>query len=128
MKPEARPDQFWKHRNLIALDFDGVIHDYDKWTGVVPDGPPLEGALEFVEYLIEKGYDLCIYSGRAHYDGGTEAIEEWMDRHGFPEMPIKEKLPYALLIDDRTLRFDGVFEDVKNWLDENSDLPRWGEK
>lgn len=49
----------------IALDFDGVLHDYaGGFTGPIPFGKPVPGALFNVNRLVKQGYELSIFSTR----------------------------------------------------------------
>lgn len=51
----------------IALDFDGVLHSYrNGYTGEIPLDPPVEGAQLFCEMLLERGYEVVIFTTRAH--------------------------------------------------------------
>ena len=49
-------------QKTIAVDFDGVLHCWDKgWTGYTPTDEPIEGAREFVKKLAGDGYNLIIF-------------------------------------------------------------------
>lgn len=114
-------------RETIALDFDGVLHDYSEWNGVVPTGPPVKGALEFVTWLKARGFSLYVLSARADKEGGPEAIRDWLKKWGFPKMKATcKKRGGCLLIDDRGLRFEGDFEEMKDWIRANPEPGRWG--
>ena len=100
----------------IALDFDGVLHSYKSgYTGPVPFDPPVEGAQRFCHMLLATGYEIVIFTTRAHpmlekgpehyfveilergFAGdwvsqenkgltlGTVAIRAWFKHYGFPE-------------------------------------------
>lgn len=101
----------------IALDFDGVLHSYTSgWQGatVIPD-PPTEGAVEFVERLLEDGWEVVVCSTRAETPTGRACIVMWLQENGFPveDGGIREvchgKPPALVYLDDRALRFDGVW-------------------
>ncbi len=111
----------------IALDFDGVLHNYTEWTGVVPEGPPVDGALMTVGWLLAQRYSLCIFSARANDQGGPEAITRWLSDNEFPPIPVSLEKPQAkLYIDDRGFRFDGDFKKVIEFLTKNPKPGRWG--
>ena len=113
----------------IALDFDGVLHSYSAgWTGLVPDQGPVPGALEFVQLLIEKGYEPVVISTRALLDKrGAEEIRQWLSRNGFPSLRVShKKLDAELYIDDRGYRFEGNFDDVMGLIE--TDLRTWHRK
>lgn len=112
-------------RKRIAIDFDGVIHDYDKWTGVKPEGPPVPGALEAVKRL-EENYDIVIFTTRANHDDGPWLVHQWLVKHGFGWMQvIGKKVPCSLYIDDRGLRFNGDWQEVFDFIEKNPELKRW---
>lgn len=105
----------------IAIDFDGVIHDYrSSFTSVdeVLD-PPVEGALDFITTLLHAHYRVIIFSTRCReypgHEGGTEAIKKWLVKHGMQE-PYMELLEFSaekhaaiLYIDDHGWQFRGTF-------------------
>lgn len=101
-------------RKVVCLDFDGVIADYCGWRGEDVLGEPLEGAREFVQKLIDSGYEVVIHSARA-----AVRIEEWLVKHQFPDsVQISIKKPIAIVyIDDRGLRFRGDFDEIFGMLD-----------
>lgn len=99
----------------IALDFDGVLHSYRSgYTGEIPMDEPVEGAQLFCEMLLERGYEVVIFTTRAHpnlaktqynrfvelarqnEEGkwesmgnkgltlGVVGIRQWLRHHGFP--------------------------------------------
>jgi hypothetical protein len=118
-------------KKRIAIDFDGVIHDYsDGWTGVDPQGDPIPGSREFIEEKLAEGYEVAIHSCRAALHGdrcGTLAIIKWLDRHGFPRgcgVSVTDKKPHAhCYIDDRAIRFRGNWDEVRRAMEE----PLWYE-
>ena len=75
-------------KNVIAVDFDGVIHKSSKGfhDGTIYD-EPIEGTKKGLEYL-SKSYKLVVYTCKANPDRplidgktGTELIWEWMEKH-----------------------------------------------
>ncbi|MEK6884652.1 MAG: hypothetical protein AABY22_33775 [Nanoarchaeota archaeon] len=52
---------------VIALDFDGVIANYDKWEDIHTHGAPMHGIKEFINSLRNKFYVL-IYTCRTNPD------------------------------------------------------------
>ena len=68
-----------KHKPILCLDFDGVLHSYTSgWKGpdVIPD-PPVEGAIEFL-WKATRLFDVQIFSSRSNYPGGLEAMKTWL--------------------------------------------------
>lgn len=102
----------------ICLDFDGVLHSYASgWTGKEPKDPPCEGAQEFVRWLLDAGFKVCVSSCRANSDEGRREMRRWLTKWGFPELPLTHEKPAAwLYVDDRGFRFEGNFEDVKHFI------------
>jgi len=99
-EPEA-----WRMK-VIAVDFDGVLHDHAGCFGPVPVGPPVEGALEGVKRLIASGASLVVHSARLESPEGWEGVVSWLDENGFPSMPLTIGKPNAkAYLDDRAIRF-----------------------
>lgn len=100
-------------RETISIDFDGVIHDYAQgWSGYAPSGPPVPGALQFVEDCLNHELEVIISSCRAYTQIGREGIRNWLEQHGFPAERILvtcEKPHARWYLDDRAIRFDGSF-------------------
>lgn len=93
----------------IALDFDGVLHEYDTWTGIKPEGKPIEGSREAVESLLDAGWTVFIHSTRAADSDGLGAMLDWFREHEFPlsRMMVTAIKPKAeVYVDDRGLRFE----------------------
>jgi len=102
---------------IVCLDFDGVIHSYESgWQGAdtIPD-PPVDGAISFLQSLIdESGIEPAIYSSRSGQPGGIDAMKGWLKEYGDGEMVEaidwpQEKPPATVTIDDRAIRFAGIF-------------------
>jgi hypothetical protein len=114
----------------IALDFDGVIHQYTtKWTDAKTiSDPPVPGAFAAIQHYRDHGFKVIIYSARLTPDDNTEgawqatmetkeAMREWFLGYGVPMDVINEFVfwtspgkPHALIyIDDRGYRFEGTF-------------------
>ena len=99
----------------ICVDFDGVIHSYvSGWKGaeVIPD-PPVPGAIGFLTLLISRGYNVAILTTRAQDADSIWQIRRWLGEHGFTAansiIITDKKLPAEVYIDDRALRFTGVW-------------------
>lgn len=113
---------------ILVLDFDGVIHAYDKpWAGatVIPDGP-VAGAFDFIKVAVLY-FDVQIYSSRSKEPGGIEAMKDWFAMQvepGFRDRPAwvdQISFPTAkpaafLTIDDRALTFDGTWPTMDRLL------------
>lgn len=100
----------------ICLDFDGVLHSYTSgWKGedVIPD-PPVDGAHDACEAMLEAGYEVVVFSTRGRSGSGIKAMVEWLHDHGFPKdlRVCTEKPPAILYVDDRGWRFDGTWSEL----------------
>ena len=117
-------------RKTVAVDFDGVIHQYDGWRDGTAYGEPMSEAFYYLERLMDIGF-VYIFSTRA-----PEQILEWMTRQGFKRPmqiipyidPAGEKRPFwnvpgvlgisnqklgaAIYLDDRGYQFTAWSEDV----------------
>jgi hypothetical protein len=101
----------------ICFDFDGTLHFYVGWTGYEPPNPPVEGAREFVQWCVERGYKVCVCTCRADNELGKMAVESWLKKYGFPPMPVSNiKPPATFYIDDRAIRFEGDWQKVRDFF------------
>lgn len=94
----------------VAIDFDGVLSHYSGDPSQ-PPGPPLLGARQFVEELLQQGVEVVIFSSR-----DQETIRQWLHTHDFPALPIFYKPPVVAIIDDRAIRFEGEFRGLRQQL------------
>lgn len=95
----------------IALDFDGVLAEYTGWRGKHHTGKPIPGAVEFIRANLAT-YQFVIYTVRE-----PEIITDWLQKNGFPMIPVTNTKPMAVAyIDDRAIRFDGNWETVQSSL------------
>lgn len=106
-----------KKREIIALDFDGVIHSYKRgWTGLVPLDPPMEGVEEALQQLKAKGYILKIFTTRQ-----KEFVQRYLDENNLSQYisgVYNNKIPAKLYLDDRGVHFSGwdqALDDIENF-------------
>lgn len=109
---------------ILCIDFDGVIHSYEKgWQ----DGS-IYGTvtLRFFKWAIaaKDHFRLVIYSSRSKNDHGIAEMKTWLSDqiHNEYENPkpinvddfefASEKPPAFLTIDDRAIQFRGIWEDI----------------
>lgn len=116
----------------IAVDFDGVIHQYTtkqkgEWDPLYIPDPPMPGAFDWLKGMV-KHFKVVIYSARFTPRGNTEAdwaeavdakeaVRGWMLKYGLQAMVLHQLefwmspgKPTALVyIDDRGFRFEGTF-------------------
>jgi len=113
------PPGFEGENNNIAIDFDGVIHEFKGWGDGTCYGEPLEGALEAIK-LLSKKYNIVIFTAKSKpnrplVEGktGTELVWEWLKKYNvdqYVKEVTAEKPRACLYIDDKGFRFT-------NWID-----------
>ena len=98
-------------RRTIAVDFDGVIAEYDGWKGMGELGPPRADVREALRVLQAEGWKIVIYTTR-----GTEEIADYLVKHGIPHDEINRNSDYKtqgvkpvadVYWDDRALWYSG---------------------
>lgn len=117
----------------IAIDFDGVIHQYSRgWQDGAIYDPPMPGAIDALTILMEH-YAVFIHTTRIAAD-----VAGWLADRGFdtlvdvegPSHPKREfwneqgtllvtdrKLPAVAYVDDRAVRFH-------NWMQAMAELEK----
>lgn len=114
------PPGFEKDAKNIAIDFDGVVHTFDKgYHDGTCYGAPIDGSLEAIKKLSKK-YNIIIFTAKAkpsrplvNNKTGTELVRDWLEEHGVLKYvsEITAEKPRAFLyIDDKGYRFE-------NWSD-----------
>lgn len=124
-KDAAKDLERGRHKPILSVDFDGVLHAYDTgWKGVsvIPDGP-VHGAMAFLREAVTR-FDVQIYSSRSRYLIGRTAmrtaVRQWLtDELGdmgeavFDELKWPIFKPSAFItLDDRAITFTGRFPDT----------------
>tara|TARA_R100001509_G_C4884677_1_gene221603 strand:- start:1408 stop:1800 length:393 start_codon:yes stop_codon:yes gene_type:complete len=114
------PPGFEKDAKNIAIDFDGVVHTFDKgFHDGTCYGKPIDGSLEAIRKLSER-YNIVIFTAKAkpsrplvNGKTGTELVRDWLAKHDVLQyvQEITAEKPRAFLyIDDKGYRFE-------NWKD-----------
>lgn len=114
------PPGFESEKNNIAIDFDGVIHNFDKgYHDGTCYGDPIEGSLNALKEL-SKTYNIIIFTAKSKPNRplvngktGRELVSEWLEKYGVLDCvsEITSEKPRAMLyIDDNAYRFE-------NWVD-----------
>ena len=109
------PPGFETKKTVIAIDFDGVIHDANQgWGDGTCYGDPLPGSIEAIKKLSEN-YDIVIFTAKAKPDRplvdgktGVMLVKEWFIKHNISDYikSITSEKPRAeLYIDDNGYRF-----------------------
>ena len=100
-----------KTRKNVAVDFDGVIHEYlTPWQApdIIPD-KPVDGVIDWLN-AVDEHYNIVVYSTRAAALEGRLAIAAYLAEHGF-DIELEQVVPYkpmaVIYLDDRGWRFEG---------------------
>jgi FMN phosphatase YigB (HAD superfamily) len=93
---------------ILAIDFDGVLHDPSKVFKHQKMGIPIDGAKEAMQELLDAGHKLIIFTHRASSEAATKAVKEWLKYFDIPYSgEITNVKPNAdFFIDDRAIRFN----------------------
>jgi hypothetical protein len=105
----------WYKENIVSIDFDGVLAQYNGYQGEGITGDPIDGAKEFILDLIASNYKPVVFTTRK-----PKTISDWLKKFDFPEMEITNvKYPSLVYIDDRCIKFDGDYsklvDDLKDY-------------
>jgi adenylylsulfate kinase len=102
----------------IAVDFDGVVAEYDGWKGATVLGSPRKDVLRVLHTLRSEGWKIIIHTTRS-----ASEISEYLVRHNIPHDEINQNSSYqnggpkpvaTIYWDDRALRYSGdALEDLK---------------
>jgi len=122
------PPGFEADANNLSIDFDGVIHTFDKgFHDGTCYGAPLPGSLIAVREL-SKQYRIVIFTAKAkptrplvNGKTGTELVWEWLTLHGIADCVAEvtsEKPRSFLYIDDNGYRFEN-WADTTNYIKTN---------
>jgi hypothetical protein len=120
------PPGFEDQSNVVAIDFDGVLHNADKgWGDGTCYGDPLPGSIDAIKELSKK-YKIIIFTAKAKPDRplvnnktGIELVKEWFERHNILNYinDITSEKPRAeLYIDDNGYRFEN-WKDTLNFIE-----------
>lgn len=112
----------------IAIDFDGVIHDFSKgWHDGTCYGDPLPGAIESLKDLSQK-FNIIIFTAKAKPNRplvngktGKQLVEDWLVKYGVRDCvkEITSEKPRAwLYIDDKAYRFSN-WQDAMKFVENN---------
>ena len=95
-------------KQRVAVDFDGVLHQYNGWQGDGTFADPVPGAKQFLE-KISRHYDVVVCTARDRLD----FVCGWLSKHsmlGLVELVTNQKPIAVAYIDDRGVRFNGDFD------------------
>ena len=117
------PPGFENDKKYIAIDVDGVVHNWDKgWHDGTCYGEPIFGALDAIKSLSEK-FNIILFTAKARIDRpivkgktGVELVEDWCRKYNLMKYikEITSEKPRALIyIDDKGYRFLSWSETIK---------------
>lgn len=96
---------------ILAVDFDGVIHDYKNPVAGKRMGAPILGAKNALEFMERLGHEVIIFTVWGGTEQGRDTIRKWMEYYEIPFKEITNIKPRAdLYIDDKAVKFT-------NWAD-----------
>lgn len=88
---------------ILAIDFDGVIHDFKNPLTGRRMGAPINGAKEALEFFKKRGDTIIIHSV---WGDKPKAISDFMVYYGLPFDSITNIKPNAdVYLDDKAVRF-----------------------
>ena len=116
------PPGFEHEQKNIAIDFDGVIHNFDKgWYDGTCYGGVIDGSREALEELSQH-YNIVIFSSKCRPDRplvdgktGLELVNEWLkekDLIKYVDYVTYEKPRAEFYIDDKAVNFDRNWNEV----------------
>ncbi len=120
------PPGFESDLKNLAIDFDGVIHDFSKgWHDGTCYGDPLPGSLDAIRKLSSR-FNIIIFTAKAkpsrplvNGKTGTELVSEWLKKHDVLHLvqEITAEKPRAqLYIDDKGYHFEN-WDDTLKYVD-----------
>ena len=123
------PPGFEDDLKNLAIDFDGVIHTFDKgWYDGTCYGEPIEGSLEAIKKLSES-YTIIIFTAKAkpsrplvNGKTGPELVEEWLTKHNvmqYVKEITSEKPRSQIYIDDKGYHFENWQDTLKHLEEKN---------
>jgi hypothetical protein len=116
-QPEAQQRQ-----PTIAVDFDGVIAEYDGWKGADVLGPPREDVVQVLHILEQEKWKIVVHTTRSEQD-----IIHYLRTNKVPFHEINQNSDYqnlgskpvaTIYWDDRALNYSGnALQDLKRIRD-----------
>lgn len=109
--PSAPPGNPKGFLRTIAVDFDGVIAEYDGWKGRGVLGKPRRDVLAALRKLHAEGWKIVIHTTR-----GEREIGPYLAKHGIPHHEVNRNSDYDTLgvkpvadvyWDDRAFQYSG---------------------
>lgn len=97
----------------IAIDFDGVIHDFKNPVEGRRMGATIEGTKEALRYFKQRGYEIIVFTVWGD-EKGQKTISDFMNYYELPFNRITNIKPQAeYYIDDKAIKFTNWEEVLK---------------
>ncbi len=89
-----------------GVDLDGTLAHHDEWKGGNFIGKPIPKMMEKVKKWLSEGIKVVIFTARADDPDNLEAIIDWLDDNGLPELEVTNiKTPeIKRFYDDRAIQ------------------------
>ena len=102
---------------ILAIDFDGTIHNYKHPKPGRRMGDVIPGAKEALIKLRSRGYKIIIHTVFSGDEREQKVVEDWLKYYGIPFDEVTNRKPNAsFYIDDNGLRFNGDWEEILNTI------------
>lgn len=97
---------------ILAIDFDGTIHDNEHPIPGRKMGPPMFGAEDTLRYFHDLGYTIHVYT--IWDQGKHHIIADWMDYYRIPwDLITNRKQDADIYIDNKAVRFTSWAETLE---------------
>lgn len=97
---------------ILAIDFDGVIHDHKNPIEGRRMGPPIIGAKEALKKYMVRGDTVIIFTVWGD-EKGQKTIREWLHFYHIPFSSVTNIKPRAdVYLDDKAVRFTNWAETI----------------
>lgn len=91
---------------ILAIDFDGVLHNPNDVEDGRRMGRPVEGAREAMTYLANQGDTLIVFTVRGGEQRSRKAVEDWLTFFNIPFSAVTNIKPKAdAYVDNLGIRF-----------------------
>lgn len=105
----------------IMIDFDKTIHAYTKgWLDGSAYDRPIDGCKRIIDKLRDQGYEIVLFttrlcegaSNKEEVEKQEKELKDWLQQYDIAvDNMTGEKLPADVYIDDRSIQFNGIWDD-----------------
>lgn len=90
---------------ILAIDFDGVIHDRKNPIPGKTMGAPMPQAIEALQDLYLHGHEIIVHTLMATTESGRQAVIDWLDYYDVDHSGVTAIKPKAdWYIDDKAIQ------------------------